>query len=61
MKKLEGFMNVLKESDEAKDVKSWGVAGYCWGAKVCVSFFTICFLRQAYENEVQDQRIMNSK
>ncbi|QSZ30782.1 hypothetical protein DSL72_000340 [Monilinia vaccinii-corymbosi] len=34
LKKLEGFMQVLKERDEASDVKSWGVAGYCWGAKI---------------------------
>ncbi|TGO51857.1 hypothetical protein BCON_0153g00240 [Botryotinia convoluta] len=27
-------MNVLKERDEVKNVKSWGVAGYCWGAKI---------------------------
>ncbi|KAB8294817.1 hypothetical protein EYC80_006778 [Monilinia laxa] len=34
LKKLEGFMEILKERDELKGVKSWGVAGYCWGAKI---------------------------
>ncbi|RAL58740.1 hypothetical protein DID88_003046 [Monilinia fructigena] len=51
LKKLEGFMDVLKEIDEAKGVKNWGVAGYCWGTKVCVSFFKIHFLPREYENE----------
>ncbi|KAM0149790.1 hypothetical protein ACHAQE_009250 [Botrytis cinerea] len=34
LKKLGEFMNVLKERDEVKNVKSWGIAGYFWGAKI---------------------------
>ncbi|KAI9647917.1 hypothetical protein NHQ30_004306 [Ciborinia camelliae] len=34
LKKLGEFMSVVKERDEAKNVKSWGIAGYCWGAKI---------------------------
>ncbi|EMR90168.1 putative dienelactone hydrolase protein [Botrytis cinerea BcDW1] len=34
LKRLGEFMNVLKERDEVKNVKSWGIAGYCWGAKI---------------------------
>ncbi|KAF7954610.1 hypothetical protein EAE96_005729 [Botrytis aclada] len=34
LKKLWEFMNVLKKRYEVKNVESWGVAGYCWGAKI---------------------------
>ncbi|ESZ91508.1 hypothetical protein SBOR_8106 [Sclerotinia borealis F-4128] len=34
MKKLGEFMNILRERDESKNVNRWGVAGYCWGAKI---------------------------
>ncbi|KAJ8066877.1 hypothetical protein OCU04_004261 [Sclerotinia nivalis] len=34
LKKLEEYMNVLTKRDEVRNVKSWGVAGYCWGAKI---------------------------
>lgn len=39
LEKLGEFMNVLKERDEVKNVKSWGIAGYCWGAKVRKLYF----------------------
>jgi len=35
--KIPGVMNALREA--APTVKTWGILGLCWGAKVCVLVF----------------------
>lgn len=48
LKKLWKFMDVLKNRDEVKNVKNWGVAGYCWGAKVRNPSFENYFINRLY-------------